>query len=98
MFGIGVEPKLPVSDNQGRPPFICLLLAELNRIAAFRNGTRKENAEFVRYILSGLAVIHRRWPIVKNGGSYTDRDFYAGRDLAALFDFDIPDEGEIEKL
>jgi hypothetical protein len=96
--GIRVEPKLPVLENQSRPPFICLLLASLNRLAAFRNGTRKENAEFVRSILSGLSVIHRTWPIVKNGGFYTDRNFYAGRDLAALFDFDIPDEAEIEKL
>lgn len=77
---------------------IKLSLVDLNYLAKFRNGTRQENTEFVRYILSGLAVINRRWPLWPEGRFYTDREQFRGRDLKALFAYDVPDEDEIFRL
>jgi hypothetical protein len=77
---------------------ILLGLIELNRLAKLRNGSRQENTEFVRYILSGLAVIHRRWTLSPQGRFFTNRQAFRGRDLKALLAYDVPDEDDIFRL
>ena len=89
-FGISTQPKAPDSEFN-----VCFLLAELNRLAQFRNGNRQQNTEFVRYVLYEISVIHRKRPIGLGGRFYTDRELYVG--LQRL-DFDVPDEEEIGHL
>lgn len=100
-FGVGLESR-PVragySAERANTFKIRLHLAEINRLAEFKNGTRRENTQFVQYVLSGLSVIRRKWRIVEGGLFYTDRYFYEGRDLKFLFSFDVPDEEEISRL
>ena len=98
-FGIMIRPKhpnRPLKANDPENPAIRLYLAELKRVALFRNGTREENTEFVRYILSGLSAIIRLWPPFINSIFYSDRDFYEGKDID--FHFDVPPESEISML
>jgi hypothetical protein len=98
-FGIGIATRILSAEDRSednRKINICLLIAELSRLAAFRNGTRDENTAFVRYILSGLSVIHQHWPITIGGRFYTDRESYS--DLRKQVEFDVPDENEISNL
>jgi hypothetical protein len=90
--GLLIEPAQSGTNQSSR---IRVFLTSLNELAKFRNGTRSENTEFVRYILTGLSVIHRRWPIMTNACFYIDREYYKGRDLNSLFAFDVPDGDDI---
>src|SRR4051812_19327854 len=84
LFGVAIEPKFrdkPYKAGTPDNPAIKLYLAELKTVALFRNGTRKENTDFVRYILSGLSAINRLWPLYGNPFFYSDRDFYGSKDI-----------------
>ncbi len=89
---LALEPKTPAN----RTDFICIWTAQLDKFARFINGTRSENTEFVRYILSGLSAIHKIWSPLENRRFYSDRDQYT--DLAERFNFDVPDEHEIASI
>lgn len=92
-FGISITTN---TSTRGSGTLDCpncdigLLMAELKRLADFRNGTRDENSAFVRYILSGLSAIHRQWPITKGGRFYLRHK--SSGDLQSRYDFDLTDE------
>ncbi len=87
-----LEPKSPSNQKE----LLLLRIAELDRFARFKNGTRSENTEFVRYILSGLSVIHKMWSPLENRRFYSDRDQY--KDLTERFNFEVPEEEEISRI
>ncbi|MBR2119510.1 MAG: hypothetical protein IJ935_12785 [Afipia sp.] len=92
--GFLIEPYQSDTDQS----LVRLFVASLEQLARLRNGTRSENTKFVHYILTGLSVIHHKWPIVKNAHFYIDRDSYKDRDLTSLFTFDVPSDDEISIL
>src|SRR5262249_26251644 len=99
MMAIGIEPGPSTAPSAaGKICHIRLSLISLDDLAKFRNGTRRENTDFVRTILSALAVIHHRWPLWRDGQFYTDRAQFEGRDLTARFAYDVPGEDEIFRL
>ncbi len=98
-FGVGLEPKYPdrpFVPNDLSNPMIQLSLGSLQLAVRARPGSYDENSRFVLYLLSGLSVINRKWPLCGNPFFYSDLDDYAGREN--IFPFSFPSNEEIAKL
>jgi hypothetical protein len=98
-FTIALRPKYPDRPYTGPDPSnptIWILMGSLHRVAKFRGGSREENTEFVRFILSGLSKLNHLWPLFDNPLFYSDRNNYVGRE--EIFSFILPSEEEIARL
>jgi hypothetical protein len=89
-------PDRPYVSGDRSNPMIKLLLASFNTAVKANPGTYEENSKFVRYLLTGLSVINRRWPLSRSPFFYSDLDFYKGRE--DIFPFSFPSDEEIAEL
>jgi hypothetical protein len=98
-FYIGLEPKYPERPYVPNDRFnlmIKLLLREFKRCVDARPGSLEENTKFLRYMLSGLSAINRKWPLCGSPFFYSDLDSYKGKDIQ--FPFSFPSNEENAKL
>jgi hypothetical protein len=98
-FAIGLVPKYPETPyvpNDPSNPMIRLLLGEFSAVLGARLESVEQNTQLLRYLLSGLSVINRKWPLCGSPFFYSDLDFYKGKDSS--FPFVFPSNEEIAKL
>jgi hypothetical protein len=98
-FYIRLEPKYPERPyvpNDPSNPMIKLPLAYFEAGMAARLGSVEENTQFLRYLLSGLSAINRRWPLCGSPFFYSDLNSYKSKDIR--FPFAFPSNEEIAKL
>lgn len=90
------HPDRPYVAGDQSNPSIQLLLSTFEELVKDHPGSYEENSKFVRYLLSGLSAINRRWPLTRSPFFYSNLDSYAGRENELTFSF--PSNEEIARL
>jgi hypothetical protein len=99
LFYIALEPKYkdkPYVPNDRSNPMIKLPIGDFWRVLNDRPASHDENAKLVRYLLSGLSAINRKWPLCGSPYFYSDLDHYKGRE--DIFPFLFPSNEELANL